>query len=81
MPLIARDVKRSPDFHTWNLSDQLEVYPSAWIWPPLQTKYDPGNTLKPSISQTVNPPDQNPTIQIPFSIQSGDRIPIENRRS
>ena len=29
MPLIPLDVKRSPDFHTWNSSDQLEAHPES----------------------------------------------------
>ncbi len=46
MPLIRRDVKRCPYFHRWNLSDQLEVCPSAGKRPFLQTTNDSGNKFQ-----------------------------------
>jgi hypothetical protein len=82
MSLIARDVKRCPDFHTWNLSDQLEVCSGGRKPPLLQMKQMvQGTTSKPSLSHTVNLQDQYRTFQTHFFNQQGDRIPIESRRS
>jgi hypothetical protein len=82
MPLTPLDVERCPDFHMWNSSDQLQVCPGGGKQPLLQAEKWLRQQL-PNLHFRILPISSiiYKLSQPTSSINNGDRIPIENRRS